>query len=314
MTEQFVVSSSAPRKALENAPATGTLLLSSEGIGWEELSVRVYQEPVELEGWIDPTGPDISLVLVTHGAIHLEQRHANGPWKRLRIRQGDLFLTPGGSPSYELRWKSFSSEPLQTLRLLLNTELLSRTAQEVAGRDHTRLALIKHSGFQDPLLTQIGLALGRELEQRSPAGKLYAQTAAQMLAVHLLRHYSFEKGTFQDAAHGLTQQQIRRVIDFIQAHLGQDLSLEILAQQVGFSPYHFARLFRQTTGDSPHQFILRQRLERAQQLLKETNVPLVSVALESGFANQSHLTQAFQRYLGLTPRAYRQTHASSADF
>lgn len=98
------------------------------------------------------------------------------------------------------------------------------------------------------------------------------------------------------------------VKDFILSHLREDLSLEALAQQVGFSSYHFARLFRQTTGESPHQFVLHQRIERAQYLLIKTDLPLVYVAIESGFANQSHLTQAFKRYLGLTPRTYRQNN------
>ncbi|MBA2679458.1 MAG: helix-turn-helix transcriptional regulator, partial [Ktedonobacteraceae bacterium] len=82
--------------------------------------------------------------------------------------------------------------------------------------------------------------------------------------------------------------------------------LEALAQQADFSPYHFARLFRRTTGESPHQFVLRQRVEAAQRLLKETRAPLASIALECGFANQSHLTRIFKRHLSLTPRAYRQ--------
>jgi AraC family transcriptional regulator len=92
------------------------------------------------------------------------------------------------------------------------------------------------------------------------------------------------------------------------------LSLESLAQQTGFSPYHFARLFRQTTGESPHHFVLRQRIERAQCLLKQRDLPLAVVALESGFANQSHFTQVFKRHLGLTPRAYRQDCTTGADF
>jgi len=88
----------------------------------------------------------------------------------------------------------------------------------------------------------------------------------------------------------------------------ENLSLEMLAQQVGFSPYHFARLFRQTTGESPHQFVLRQRLVEATRLLKETDLPLAHVASEVGIPNQSHFTQAFKRRLGITPLVYRQEH------
>ncbi len=187
----------------------------------------------------------------------------------------------------------------------LSKDLLARTVEEVADYDPACLAVEERSGFQDPLLMQIGLALWRELEQPAPAGKLYAQTAAQLLAVHLLRSYT-AGGGIEEPSQGLTQQQMRHVLDFVQAHLDQDLSLEVLAQQTGFSPYHFARLFRRTTGASPHQFVLHQRIERAQHLLNTGDLPLIHVARVCGFANQSHLTQAFKRHLGLTPRAYRQ--------
>jgi AraC family transcriptional regulator len=293
--------------------ASPLLYLSSSEAGWEGLVAQAFHEPLELEGWISPAMPDISLMLFTGGAMRMEWRHVNGPWKGSYLRQGDLILRPGADISYEVRWKSLSSVPTQTLHLRLSRELLARTAEEVAGCDPACLSLEERTGFQDPLLTQIGLALRRELEQRSPAGKLYAQTAAQMLAIHLLRYYS-SGGVIKQPAQGLTHQQMRRVMDFIQDHLDQDLSLEALAQQAGFSPYHFARLFRQTTGESPHQFVLRQRIERAQRLLQGRDVPLARVAVESGFANQSHLTQAFKRYLGLTPRAYRQDRSICADF
>jgi AraC family transcriptional regulator len=206
----------------------------------------------------------------------------------------------------ELRWKSLGSGAMQTLHLHLSKDLLVRAAEELADSDPAHLTLIGRTGFRDPLLTQIGFALWRELEQPDPAGKLYAQAAAQMLAVHLLRHYTTTPLAIKELSQGLTRQQIGRVTDFILAHLTQDISLEALAQQADFSPYHFARLFRQTTGESPHQFVLRQRVERAQHLLKATNMPLASIALESGFANQSHLTRIFKRHLGLTPRTYRQ--------
>src|SRR5258706_1262646 len=134
-----------------------------------------------------------------------------------------------------------------------------------------------------------------------------------MLAVHLLRHYTSTAGEIEEVSQGLTRHQVKRVTDFMRAHLSQDLSLDVLAQQIGFSPYHFARLFRQTMGESPHQFVLRQRIERAQHLLKEADVSLAHVAVESGYANHSHLTQAFKQHLGLTPRAYRQDPSNLAE-
>lgn len=293
--------------------AKGPLLFrSSEAIGWEGLVVRAYHEPMEMESWIPPTVSALSLVLFTCGTMHMEQRRINGPWKERHIREGDLVLRPSGRAPYELRWTGVSPGPLQTLHLYLSEEMVSRTAGEVIGRGPARLALVERVGFRDPLLTQIGLALGRELEQRNPAGRLYAETAAQMLAVHLLHHYAFSTGDVEEPTQGLTRRQTARVTDFIETHLGQDLSLEIVARQIDLSPYHFARMFRRTIGESPHQYVLRRRVERAGCLLEETDVPLAHVALESGFANQSHLTQVFKRYRGLTPRAYRRDRSTGA--
>jgi AraC family transcriptional regulator len=306
MTEQFAISQGVAANVNKNNLTSPLLYLSSVEAGWEGLLAQAFHEPGELEGWIAPAMSDISLILFAGGAMRMEQRYTHGPWKTLYVRQQDLILRPGMGTPAEVRWQSLSALPTRTLHLHLSEKLLTRTAEEVTACDPAHLSLVGRSGFQDPLLAQIGLALWRELEQCPAAGKLYAQTAAQMLAVHLLRYYSSAGKIIKEPSQGLTHRQMRRVIDCIQARLCQELSLEVLAQQAGFSPYHFARLFRQTTGESPHQFVLRQRIERAQRLLQETNVPLAQIALESGFANQSHLTQTFKRQLGLTPRAYRQ--------
>lgn len=278
------------------------LYLSSVTAGWEGLLVEAFHEPPELESWISPASQDVALVLFAGGTMHMAQRQINGPWQTWDASDGDLIL-PSGIAS-EVRWKAAASIPTQTLHLRLSRDLVARAAEEVTSQQ--QVSLIPRSGFRDPLLLQICLSLWNELGERSPAGKLYAQTAAQMIAVHLLRHYSTTPLEIKGIAQGLTQRQIKRVTDFVLAHLNQDLSLETLAAQTGFSSYHFARLFRQTMGKSPHQFVLQLRLEKAQRLLKETDIPLAHVALESGFANQSHLTRHFKRCLGLTPRAYRQ--------
>ena len=252
MTEQqIIVPQSSLPITLKGEQAAPVLFLSSEGAGWEGLKARAYHEPVHYEGWIVPDAPDISLILFAGGTMRMEQRHVNSSWKELHMRQGDLFLSLGRRAPYELRWNSLSSEPTQTLHLHLSTDLLSRTAEEMGGQDLAHLTLLEQVGFQDPLLTQIGLALWRELEQSAPAGKLYAQTAAQMLAVHLLHHYASTAIEIKEFPQGLTRQQVKRVTDFMRAHLDQDLSLETLAEQIGFSVYYFARLFQQTMGVKP---------------------------------------------------------------
>lgn len=308
MAEQLAMSQPAAVSALENKPVTPLLYLSSTGAGWEGLDAQAFYEPRQLEDWITPERSTLSLMLLTGGAMRVEQRQAHEPWKTFSLQHGDLVLRPVGT-SLELRKKSLSQTPTQTLHLSMRKNLLARTIEEVTGQDSAHLEFVEYFGFQDPLLEQLCLALWRELEQRTPMGKIYTQTTAQMLILHLLRYYTVSKQIIKDPHTRLMDQQMRRIVDFVQAHLDQKISLDALAAQTGFSPYHFARLFRQTTGSSPHQFVLSQRVERARLLLTEKEMSLAQIAAACGFADQSHLAQMFKRFVGLTPQAYRREHA-----
>ncbi len=285
-------------------------ILSSRPAGWEQLTVRTYHEPADLEETLFPGGPDIYLVLVTSGYIRVDERKVDGPWISYPIHAGDWFLSPAGGEPYMLRWKSLSSEPLTTLHLHLNADLFFRSMQLVEKRDATHVQVHELTGFQDGLLTSMALSLQRELQQPASSavvGRLYAETAAQMLAVHLLRHYTTSDVIITGQRQKLSSRQLGFLTDFIHAHLNEGLTLEVLARQIGFSPYHFARLFRRSTGESPHQFVMRQRFEVAKRLLKETDIPVAHIALQLGFPQQSHFTHTFKRYTGTTPLNYRQT-------
>ena len=315
MTKELAVSKEESSSSLKEKFAIPRLYLSSLEAGWDGLKAKAFHEPTEVDSLMTPVRRDISLILFKGGAMRFGKRHLHGSWRELCLREGDMILRPDMGIPYEVRWKCLSSTPTQTLHLHLSKELITRTAEDVTGYDSSRICLVERAGFQDTLLSQIGMVLWQELEGGTPIGKIYAQSAACLLAVHLLRHYTSLGETIKETSQrGLTRQQMKRVIDFVQAHICQDLSLEELALQTGFSPYHFARLFRQTTGESPHQFVLRQRIEQAQRLLTEKDMSLVQAALECGFANQSHFTQVFKRHVGLTPRAYRHDRILCAGF
>jgi len=213
---------------------------------------------------------------------------------------------------YELRWRSLSLAPTHTFTLAMPQEALADTAQHLADDDPTHLTLVERAGFQDPLLLQLALAMWRTLAEGGPDGKLFAQCAVPLIALHLLRHYT-SRGDRTAAPPSTTQtlsaRQLQRVIDCIQDQPAQQLTLPVLADQAGYSPAHFARLFTRTTGETPHQCVLRLRLERAQQLLAATELSLAHIAGACGFADQSSFTRAFKHALGVTPRAYRRERA-----
>jgi AraC family transcriptional regulator len=289
-------------------------LLSSLQFDWEGMTVRAYQKPKEAEQAISPTVPDVSLTLVTQGTLAFDYREVGDSWEAGQLYAGDWSLVPGGGQPHESRSHALSVEPVQSLLIHVNADFIARAASVLTSDDPARVEIRQRLVFQDPLLTQIGLALQHELCAPTVAGKLYAETAAQMLAVHLLRHYAQIDHPRKEETPRLTQQQVNRVREYVQHHLDQDLSLAELAQQSGFSPFHFARLFRQMTGESPHQYVVNRRLETAQRLLKETDLPLSQIALMTGFSSQSHFTRTLTRHLGQPPRQYRLRHSSMRTF
>ncbi|MDN8618073.1 helix-turn-helix domain-containing protein [Variovorax ginsengisoli] len=104
---------------------------------------------------------------------------------------------------------------------------------------------------------------------------------------------------------GLAAHKMRSVRKFISEHLGETIRVEQLADAVHLSPFHFARMFKQSTGQSPHLHVLLQRIERAKELLAGTDSPIVEVAADVGFRTQGHFTGVFHRYTGFTPKVFR---------
>lgn len=281
------------------------LLATSEAHGWGELVAREYIEPPHMELWQPPPIPVLTIGLVTSGTMDLEQRTNGAGWRGQTVFRDHLFLQSYHQP-YELRWHEHSPEPIRTLMLKLHQHTLFNMIAAITDRDPAAVVFAEQIGFADPMLLHLGSALLNELRAPSAIGPLYAQTAAQMLVVHLLRDYTTANTAVWTPKHGLSSQQLKRVYDLVQSQLAHDLPLGAMAEHVGLSAYHFARMFRQATGESPHQFVMRLRLERAAHLLQTTDIPVATVATDCGFASQSYLATAFKRRFGLSPLAYRQ--------
>jgi AraC family transcriptional regulator len=149
------------------------------------------------------------------------------------------------------------------------------------------------------------LALDAELLAGGLGSRLLAESLGNVLAVHLLRRFSSRPADLHSGG-VLSQFKLRAVLEYIHEHLDGALSLDHLAAVARVSPYHFARLFKNSTGLPPHQFVIAQRVERAKELLRERDpLPLAEVATEVGFSDQSHFTRHFKRLVGVTPRRFQ---------
>ena len=189
------------------------------------------------------------------------------------------------------------------LAIYLDPSLVLRAAGETRAK--SSFEVIEKCTQSDPLVSNIGMALLAELEAEARGGRLYAESLANVLAVHLLRHYTTAGSNTQRFNGGLSGRKLRRVMSFIAENYEHDLSLSELAGVAGISTFHFAREFKRATGTTPHQHLIKFRVERAKSLLAESEIPLAEVGLQSGFGHQSHFTRLFRKLTGTTPQSYR---------
>ena len=189
------------------------------------------------------------------------------------------------------------------LALYLEPSLITKAASEAQLAGSFELA--ERYTRRDPVINTVGLALINELETEGLSGRLYAESLGNVLAVHLLRHYSVASSRRVTFTGGLSAAKLRQVTEFIGDHYGREIKLAELAQVAGMSSFHFAREFKRTTGTTPHQYLIKFRIERAKALLAKRDLPLIEVSLRSGFSHQSHFTRLFRRATGTTPHSYR---------
>jgi AraC family transcriptional regulator len=188
--------------------------------------------------------------------------------------------------------------------VLLPNEVLQQIAQ---GTRYLQPGLRAHDILEDLTLRRLTEILLHEKRAGFQSGLFFLDSVATALAAYLLRHYSTALPVQQNSSGGLAPSVLRRCVEFIEAHLEGNLRLSDLAQEARVSTSHLIRSFRQSTGKTPYQFLLHQRIERARSLMSDHRTPLTEVAVASGFADQHHLARVFRRVTGVTPTDYRRS-------
>ena len=209
-------------------------------------------------------------------------------------------IIPGATG--ELLWV-YQGGRARPITLYVHPVLLVRAPYASRQVDLVELVLSLHAG--DPLLRHITLVLQAAIDAEGPAGRLYTESITNALAVHLLRRYAACRPPAEVCPGGLPTPQLQRVTEYIEAHLEHELSLTEIAAVAQMSPDHFARLFKQATGRTPHQYVVICRIERAKRLLRETEWPIIDLSRQVGFQDQSYFTAVFRKHVAATPKAYR---------
>lgn len=159
--------------------------------------------------------------------------------------------------------------------------------------------------FDDPAITYILRAVQAAMRKRCSTSRLYGESLATALVSHLLSHYAALPLNLKSPTGGLPEVRLRRVLDYIEVHLGEDTSLRQLAEVARLSPDHFATLFRQSVGMPPHRYVLERRIARAKELLASMQLTLTEIGFALGYTSQPHFITMFRKLTGMTPGAYR---------
>ena len=209
-------------------------------------------------------------------------------------------MVPAGVPA---RWRWGGC--FDWLHIFLEPGLVGRVAAEAFGLDPARLTVPPLDGLDLPHLRAAMGAVDAELIAGDAGGRLAAESLANVLVVHLIRHVLAPRRPERGRDGVLPQGRLRAVAEYIEEHLDACPSLAQLAAVARLSPYHFARQFKTATGLPPHQFVIMRRVERAKQLLQGGDLSLAEVALHAGFSGQSQFSSHFKRLVGVTPRQFR---------
>jgi AraC family transcriptional regulator len=223
-------------------------------------------------------------------------------------RTGASGMTAIVPANEESSWES--EGPHEMVHFYLESRSLGELAGEIYGVDGSGVELQEAGFYVDEFIARFAMTFRERLLDPQPLTELELTAGAQLLGAHLLRRYSSlacRPVPFPDQkiSTGLSPMQVQRVREYIRANLGRDISLVELADQVGLSPHYFSLLFKRALGASPHYFVLRERIDEAQRLLSADRTPIAEVALNLGFADQSHFSQAFRKITGTTPKRYQ---------
>lgn len=190
----------------------------------------------------------------------------------------------------------------ESLMFVIEPRLLNRIAEEVSEKDISRVELLNLIGVRDPQIDAIAHLFQAEMDGGSLGEPLYTESLMQVLIVYLLRQYCTFQPKNQPITQSLSPQRLQSVVDYIHSYLDKPLHLAELAAVADMSQYHFCRLFKQSIGIAPYQYVLQQRMEKAKELLHQEKYTVAEISLLVGCTDQSRFAKHFKRQFGAKPR------------
>ncbi len=224
-----------------------------------------------------------------------------GPFRERVFSPGDLAVFPAGV-THSCRFKGEA----EFMLISLDSDLIARAARAATESETSELRL--NWGFRDPFIRETLANLSAACDGGRAVDRVYGESLINSLAMHLARNCRQLNGHLGGSDRGLSRPQLARVMEFIQNTPHTGISLQAMADAAGLSPFHFSRMFKAATGASPHQYVLRRRIEVGAEMLLSRDESIAAIALELGFTDQSHFTMHFKRIHGVGPAGYRRQY------
>ena len=247
--------------------------------------INLREEPHRVENWRD----DVHRDFIYH--------------------KNEIIVTPAGVKS-GWRWHAQS----KVIVITLEPDKLDKFTQSELGIILTDTQLKDVPQFIDEDITQAGIMLMHALNNNVGSSVMF-ESLARIFLVKLVQNYGqhyeleyvneLEYGSAIKFSKSFTSSHYKRVLDHIANHYGQTITLETMAMQAGISPFYFSRLFKQTIGQSPYQFVMAYRVEQAKKMLSDLTQPMIDIAHACGFSDQAHFSRVFKQMQGITPKHWR---------
>jgi AraC family transcriptional regulator len=275
------------------------LVAQSHDLGWCGLYAAIFEEG-PYRG-IEPAIPHPYLIYHLDRPTEVTRKIEGFHVERALIGPRRICLAPGGAVI-----QTRHVGRAEILQLYIRQSVYEDAVREMYDCDAAEVEIMPRYAILDPLLEQLLLKTRRALQDGLAEDRVYMDTVAQMIAVHLARHHSSSRRVPRTLrAETIANWKMQTLLEFIEQNLHTDLSVTRMAAEVGMSPLSLPKAFRTATGQSPHQYILKRRIECAKKLLFSTDMPIVDVSLSVGFSSQSHLGNWFRRVVGISPAEYR---------
>lgn len=273
--------------------------ISSRSLGWHPLNI----ERREIEPGADclPGGLTEHLIFVSLADGHVI-RESGGAITDKDLEAGIVSVHPSDTP---VRWEWDTRLSLSVMSL--DPEYMVKVARDQFGLEASQVKLKAVEGKHDPVISSIAGALTREVMNGDAGSRLYAESLANMLAVHLVRNYTERPALQESEKVSVAPRSVINAMKYIHENYSGEVSLADIAGAAHLSSYHLTRVFKKATGMSPHQYLVQVRVNSARALLTAGagDRSLAEIAAAVGFADQSHLTRHFKRMLGITPKQLR---------